>query len=149
VTETPKHLLELYLRHLAHRVKSAGKNLRTYSDEEHDLLIIPDEVSAFCSSGPEACLQVVCDALAATSSPQIIAAIGDGLLEDLLNGKATLLRREVAHQLRTSKKFRQAFANGEYSSVPPEIVVEWVAIFQQLGTSKEAERRSLWHEQPN
>ena len=143
-TQESEPLLGLYLRHLAERVKSVGQNLRGRPEEEDDLLILPFEILEQCSASPLACLQLICDALAATSSPEVTAAIGDDLLESLLNGKASVLRREVAMQLQTNKKFRQAFANGEYSAVHPEIVAEWVAIFRELGTTKEIERRSLW-----
>jgi hypothetical protein len=114
------------------------------SEDDEDLLVLPDEVKAFCDREPDAGLELILQAPEAAESPQTVAAIGAGFLEYLLNTNPVDVRLEVATHLMNSKKFRQAFAYGEYPSVHPEIVAEWVAIFQGLGTSKEAERKSLW-----
>ena len=77
------------------------------------------------------------------NTPEMIVAIGDELLENLLNEYSDRIATEVPHHLRTNKRFRQAFAFGNYSSVDPALISDWVAIFQQLGTTKDAERKSL------
>ncbi len=138
MAETPDQLLDLYLRHLDVQTRSTQEVL-----SEEEILVLPDEVATFCKHEPTAGFELILRAVEAAKSSEVVAAIGRGLLENLLNTTAEI-RFEVATELMTNKKFRQAFAHGEYPSVHPEIVAEWVAIFQGLGTTKEAERRSLW-----
>jgi hypothetical protein len=140
MAETRDQLLDLYFRHLDVQTRSTQKVL---SEDDEEILVLPDEVATFCKHEPTAGLELILRALEAAKSPEVVAAIGRGLLENLLNA-TTEIRFEVATELMNNKKFRQAFAHGEYASVHPEIVAEWVAIFQGLGTTKEAERKSLW-----
>jgi len=140
MSETPDQLLDLYLHHLDVQTQSTREVL---SEDDEEILVLPDEVAAFCAQEPRACLELILRALQAAKSPEVVAAIGRGLLENLLNATAEI-RLQVVTELMNNKKFRQAFAFGEYPSVHPEIVAEWVAIFQGLGTTKAAERKSLW-----
>ena len=77
-------------------------------------------------------------------SPNLIQSVGDGLLEDLLNEHAGSLYDEIASLLRTSQRFRFAFACGTYASVDPAVVDDWMRILQDIGTTKQRERKRLW-----
>src|SRR6187431_121706 len=116
--------LAAYLEHLEARVREPKRAL-------------PGDLSAFCSSNPKDCLALILTALERVTTPQAIIAIGDELLENLLNESSGRLDGEVSQQLRANKKFRQAFAFGNYASVDPAIVADWVQIFQDLGTTKD------------
>ena len=140
MAETPDQLLDLYLRHLDVQNRSTQEAL---SEDDEEIRVLPEEVASFCKHEPRAGLKLILRALEASKSPEVVAAVGRGLLENLLNTTPEI-RFEVATELMNNKKFRQAFACGEYPSVHPEIVAEWVAIFQDLGTTKDVERRSLW-----
>src|SRR5215212_3183009 len=128
-------LLAPYLQHLEARIRAR---------QHQDLARLPPELAAFCSSQPAQCLQLVIRALEAVTTPQLVQAIGEELLDNLLNESSAAIHAEVSDQLRTNRKFRQAFACATYASVDPAIVSEWVEIFQELGTTKKAERKSLW-----
>ena len=119
-----------YLEHLQARVREPKRAL-------------PDDISEFCSSNPEGCFALILSALESVMTPQAIIAIGDELLENLLNESSGRLGAQVSQQLRTNKTFRQAFAFGNYASVDPALLADWVQIFQDLGTTKDAERKSV------
>ena len=132
-----------YLEHLHARVRSEqGKP--TARDEEEDLAILPTTLAEFCTREPRKCLDLLVRALAEPVAPELVRAIGDELLENLLNENAAKIADEVSDALRKNKRFRQAFAFGEYASVDPAVISDWVRVFQDLGTTKEAERKSVW-----
>jgi hypothetical protein len=130
--------LSRYLEHLRARVRASG------NPELKESAVLPPEISTFCASHPRDCLQLIIDALEHVDSPHLVHAIGDQLLENLLNANAAELQVEVTGQLTTSRKFRQAFACGTHTSVDPAIISEWVNTLRDIGTSKKAERKSLW-----
>lgn len=136
-------LLAEYLEHLHARVRSA-QGQSTARDEEEDLAILPTTLAELCTREPGKCLDLVVRALAEPVAPAMIRAIGDELLENVLNENAAMIADEVSAALRKNKRFRQAFAFGNYASVDPAIISEWVRVFQDLGTTKDAERKSVW-----
>ena len=87
---------------------------------------------------------MVLRALEQVDSPHLVHAIGDGLLEDLLNASAAELQTDLTEQLISNQKFRQAFACGNHASVDTAIISEWVNTLRDIGTTKKAERKSLW-----
>lgn len=123
-------LLPEYLEHLRARLRAREP--------------LPASLARFCSQQPASCLTLITDALEQVRSPNLIQAIGDGLLQDLLNQRSEALRAEVAGLLRTNERFRFAFASGTFSSVDTQLIDEWLQVFQELGTSKQAERKRLW-----
>ena len=135
--------LAAYLEHLKARVR-ARQNRSTLKDREEDLAVLPGELATFCASQPRECLELVIRVLQQATVPELIQAVGDELLENLLNENSAVIHEEVMHYLRTNGRFRQAFACGEYSSVDPALISDWVKVFQDLGTTKQAERKSLW-----
>jgi hypothetical protein len=135
-------LLPLYLEHLRARLRARQQKPKPQNEEE-DLDLLPSDLSRFCSSNPRACLDLILLALEQVHVPELVGAVGDELLENLLNEHSQTVQTEVAHHLRTNRRFRQAFACGTYSSVDPAVISEWVNIFQELGTTKQAERKSL------
>lgn len=126
----PSALLPEYLEHLRARLRACTP--------------LPDSVAHFCRERPAECLALITQALQEVRSPNLIQAIGDGLLQNLLNENSEALRAEVAVLLRTSERFRFAFASGTFSSVDTVLIDEWLEVFQALGTSKQAERKRLW-----
>jgi hypothetical protein len=105
---------------------------------------VPADVAALGLARPHECLALVVDALEEPVTPEHVRVVGDGLLEELLNGSSDALAEEVGAQLRYNKRFRQAFAFGDYTSVDPAVLGEWIDVLESLGTSKKAERRRLW-----
>ncbi len=128
--------LSEYLDHLAALLRA-----RSNTAAGRDL---PDAVRDLCSRDPHACLELIVDALAAVDSPHLIQAIGDELLDNLLNEHSSQLQMEIVTLLRTNQRFRFAFASGRHSSVDPAIVAEWVDVLRELGTTKQRERKRLW-----
>jgi hypothetical protein len=106
--------------------------------------VLPETISRLCTAQPGECLTLIVEALEEVSSPNLVQAIGDGLLENLLNEHSDALSEQVANLLRGNPRFRFAFACGAHASVDPSLINEWAAIFQQLGTSKQRERKRLW-----
>lgn len=137
------NLLAAYLGHLQARVR-LRQGRSTAADRDANLAVLPESISTRCSRDPEECLAMIVRALAEPLGPEAVAAIGEGLLEDLLNEHAGKIADEVAAELRTNQRFRQAFGFGNHSSVDPALIEEWVRIFQSLGTTKERERKSTW-----
>ena len=135
--------LSSYLEHLQARVRARQKR-PTASDKERGLATLPEAIESACSADPAGCLDLIVRALAEPLAPEMVAAIGDGLLQDLLNENAGRIADQVSEQLRRSKRFRQAFGFGNYSSVDPAVFEDWVAILERLGTTKEKERKSTW-----
>lgn len=123
-------LLPDYLEHLRARLRARER--------------LPESIARLCSQQPAACLGLITEALEQVRSPNLIQAIGDGLLQNLLNESSEALRTEVADLLRTNERFRFAFASGTFSSVDTQLIDEWLEVFQRLGTSKQAERKRLW-----
>jgi hypothetical protein len=109
-----------------------------------DRLPLPADIAVLCTTKPSECLDLIIRALQQPIGPGLVAAIGNELLENLLNESSALISDEVAGHLRTNKRFRQAFSFGNYSSVDPAIISDWVRVFQELGTTKAAERKSLY-----
>ncbi len=128
---TNPELLRQYIEHLEARVRSQSTPL-------------PDSVNDLCKSDPKACLALVVDALSEVKSPNLVHAIGDEVLENLLNEHAGGLEPEIASLLRNDQRFRYAFASGRHASVDPALIADWVRILQDLGTTKQAERKRLW-----
>jgi hypothetical protein len=126
-------LLPSYLEHLRERIRSGG--VRSAA--------LPPDLARLCAEQPHECLDLIVRALQEPVAPEQVRAIGDQLLEDLLNGSSAALASEVPPLLRTNRRFRQAFALGDYASVDPALFSEWIDVFQELGTSKKAERRRL------
>ena len=135
-------LVDEYVEHLHARVRASGK-----TDVDDDAAFLSTELSGFCTREPKACLDLILRTLERELPRHAIAAIGDGLLENLLNENSAAIADEVAHELKNNRRFRQAFAFGNHASVDPAIVEDWVAIFQRLGTTKDAERKSLWRKE--
>ena len=132
-----------YLEHL-HARDRARRGKATPQDEEDDLAVLPADVVKLCTQRPDQCLNLILQTLEEPIGPELVAAIGDELLENLLNEHSAVLVEKVIENLRTNKRFRQAFAHGDYASVDPAIISDWVRVFQELGTTKKAERKSLW-----
>jgi len=135
-------LLPLYLDHLRARVKAGGHRVVRQVDD--DPAVLPAAVRSLCAAQPLECLRLIVRALREPLAAPLIRAIGDQLLEDLLNESSGTIGSEVVDELRTNKRFRQAFACGEHTSVDPAVVAEWVSVLGELGTTKKAERKSLW-----
>lgn len=123
-------LLPEYLEHLRARLRAREP--------------LPDAIAHFCTEQPAECLALITEALQQVRSPNLIQAIGDGLLQNLLNESSETLRADVAGLLQRNERFRFAFASGTFSSVDTQLIDEWLQVFQQLGTSKQAERKRLW-----
>lgn len=140
--EAADHLPE-YLEHLHARLR-LRQSPSTASDRERSMAPLPAHLAALPSRDPAACLDLIVRALDEPIAPEVVAAIGDGLLDDLLNEKAGILADQVSELLRQRKKFRQAFGFVHYASVDPAVIEDWVAILQRLGTTKERERKSTW-----
>jgi len=138
--------LALYLEHIQARLR-AREGRATTADKERSLAVLPAGISELCSREPGRCLDLILRALAEPVAPQVVAAIGDGLLEDLLNESAGRIADQVSAELRKNKKFRQAFGFGKHASVDPAVIEEWVAVLKSLGTTKEKERKSTWRKQ--
>lgn len=126
----PSSLLPEYLAHLRARLRAREP--------------LPASVALFCREQPAECLALITQALQEVRSPNLIQAVGDGLLQNLLNESSETLRAEVAGLLRRNERFRFAFASGTFSSVDTQLIDEWLEVFQALGTSKQAERKRLW-----
>jgi hypothetical protein len=142
MSETADRLSD-YLEHLQARVR-VRQGRATAADREGNLADLPESIAALCSRQPDQCLALIVRVLAEALPPEEVAAIGEGLLEDLLNEHAATIADKVAAELRTNQRFRQAFGFGHHSSVDPALIEEWVRIFQRLGTTKERERKSTW-----
>jgi hypothetical protein len=134
---TEPDLLPEYLEHLRARCKPRR-------DDAKELKVLPAAIAELASHQPDKCLELIVRALGEPLVPESVRAIGDDLLDNLLNERSAAVGDEVLHQLRTNKRFRQAFASGRHSSVDPAVIDEWVRLFQDLGTTKDAERKSLW-----
>ena len=135
-----RDLLPIYLEHVDARLRLRRAKP---SPEVRKLAVLPDSVARLCSEEPRQCLDLIVRALAETDAPDAIEAIGDQLLEYLLNESSGRIAPELAELLRENKKFRQAFACAKHSSVDPALISDWVNILQSLGTTKDAERKSL------
>jgi hypothetical protein len=142
MTDSPA-LLSRYLEHLHARIRERAST-PTARDQEERLAILPPDIDRLCSDKPEECLSLISAALGDVDSPHLIQAIGDGLLDNLLNESAAALRDEIATLLRTSQRFRFAFASGKHASVDPGDLNDWTEILRDLGTTKQAERKRLW-----
>jgi len=142
MTEATDRLPE-YLTHLQARIRERQHRL-TAADRESGLATLPPSIDALCAGHPRECLDLIIRALAGSLTPEGIAVIGDGLLQDLLNGSAGTIADEVSSELRRNTKFRQAFGFGNHSSVDPAVIEEWVSVLESLGTTKERERKSTW-----
>lgn len=142
MTVAPSLLAE-YLEHLQARLRHQS-NTPTPRDEESDLATLPDSVSDLCSTQPHDCLELILAALRETTSPHIVQAIGDGLLENLLNEHSQEIHDQTVALLQTDQQFRFAFACGNFASVDPSLVDEWLTTLRDLGTTKQAERKKLW-----
>ena len=136
MSDPQAEVLARYLEHLEARVRSAAGRTTT-RDEEENLAKLPEEFSALCKQDPRTCLALIVRALQ-DASTAFVAAIGSELLAKLLNENAAAIRAEVGHQLRTSGTFRQAFSNGLYSSIDPDVIAEWLEIFKQIRSAKES-----------
>lgn len=123
--------LREYLEHLDARIRARSTPL-------------PESVTQLSAANPAECLALIVQALGEVNSANLIQAIGDGLLEDLLNEHAAALADQIAALLRTNQRFRFAFASGTYASVDPDLINEWVEVLQEIGTSKQRERKRLW-----
>ena len=126
-----KDLLARYLTHVDARVRS------------RQTAVLPEEIATFCTGNPRQCLDLILRALEASTTSAAIEAIGNELLQNLLNEHSGRIGEDVAQQLRTNKVFRQAFSCGKYASVDPALIAEWVLIFEALGTTKQQERKGL------
>jgi len=126
-------LLSEYLDHVRGRVRSGGGRAA-----------LPDDVAAMCLASPRECLALAVDALEEPVTPEHVRVVGDGLVEQLLNDSSDAVAEEVSALLRKHKRFRQAFAFGDYTSVDPALLGEWVDVLESLGTSKKQERTRLW-----
>ena len=135
-----RDLLPTYLEHLDARLRLRRAKP---TDEVKRLAVLPESVAGLTSSDPHRCLHLILRALDETAEPERIEAVGDQLLEHLLNESSGRIAAEIAEELRENKKFRQALACANYSSVDPALISDWVNIFQSLGTTKEAERKGL------
>ena len=142
MTVAPSVVAE-YLEHLQARIR-AQSNTPTARDQEEGLAVLPSSLSDLCRTHPHDCLETITAALQQATSPHIVQAIGDGLLENLLNEHSETLHDQIETLLRHDQHFRFAFACGTYASVDPSVVDEWVTILQELGTTKQAERKKLW-----
>lgn len=127
-----------YLTHLQARIRAQG---RPGLDAEE---LLPETLSLMASREPAACLDLIVRALDEPVAAELVVAIGNGLLEDLLNENAAAIADGVAKELRRNKRFRQAFSFGNHASVDPSVIEEWVAIFRDLGTTKAKERKSTF-----
>lgn len=136
-------LLREYLEHLHARIR-ARSNTPTAKDDEEGRARLPETVRRLCAVNPAECLALIVQALREVHSPHLVQAIGDELLENLLNEHAAALDAQIAVLLRTDQRFRFAFASGTHASVDPSLVNEWVEILQELGTTKQRERKRLW-----
>jgi hypothetical protein len=136
-------LLGDYLEHLDARIR-ARSNTPTAKDEEEGLARLPQTVEHLCAANPPECLALIVQALREVQSPHLVQAIGEELLDNLLNEHAAALDTRIAVLLRTDQQFRFAFASGKHSSVDPALADEWVQILQDLGTTKQRERKRLW-----
>ena len=140
---TGSPLLALYLEHLHARMRAqSGKP--TARDKELGSAHLPESITGHCQEKPGECLALVTAALREVDSANLIQAIGDGLLENLLNESSSDVRTETATLLRENERFRFAFASGKFASVDPLLLDEWLAVFQELGTTKQRERKRLW-----
>lgn len=142
MTDASAHLAR-YLEHIQARLRTR-EGRATTADKEGNLAVLPSDIAELCSREPAQCLDLVLRALAEPVAPQVVAAIGDGLLEDLLNDSAGRIADQVSAELRKNRKFRQAFGFGKHASVDPAVIEDWVAVLQSLGTTKEKERKSTW-----
>ncbi|MBK5259980.1 MAG: hypothetical protein JJE51_10325 [Thermoanaerobaculia bacterium] len=136
-------LLSTYVEHLSARLR-ARENRPTADDKEQGLAVLPSELATLCSESPRECLNFVIRALEHVTDPQLVRAIADELLQNLLNEKSAVIHVDIAKHLRTNRRFRQAFACGNYASVDPALIDDWAKVFQELGTTKQAERKALF-----
>jgi hypothetical protein len=130
---SPADLLASFLDHLHARIRAGGGRAA-----------LPAPLDALAREQPAVGLALVVDALREAETPEVVRVIGDGLLETLLNESSNAIATDVAAHLRKNKRFRQAFAFGEHTSVDPALLGDWNDVLQSLGTSKKAERRGLW-----
>lgn len=126
-------LLAAYLDHVRARVATGGGRAP-----------LPSDLATLCREQPHECLAIAVDALEEPVTPEHVRVVGDGLVEQLLNDSPDALANDVAEQLRRSRRFRQAFSFGDYPSVDPAVLGDWIDVLESLGTSKKAERRGLW-----
>ena len=136
-------LLPKYVEHLKARIR-ARSNTPTATDKEQGLATLPESVSQLCANDPQECLALIVAALREASSPHLVQAIGDGLLDTLLNSHADRLGDQVAALLRSDERFRFAYASSSHASVDPAVISEWVEVLKSLGTTKQAQRKRLW-----
>lgn len=136
-------LLAEYVEHLHARIRRQS-NTPTPRDEEEDLASLPGSVSQLCGSEPNECLELILAALREADSPHLVQAIGEELLDDLLNEHSQEIHDRTVALLRTDQAFRFAFACARYASVDPSVVDEWLTVLQELGTTKQRERKKLW-----
>jgi len=135
--------LAAYLEHVQARVR-ARQGRVVPAGEEASPALLPGSIAALATRQPNECLALIVRTLAEPVSPDAIAVIGEGLLEDLLNESAGRIADQVTAELKTNKRFRQAFGFGNYSSVDPAVVEDWVGVLERLGTTKARERKSTW-----
>lgn len=112
--------------------------------EEEAAAALPSGVSELCNHDPNGCLDLITQALGETLTPEEVRAVGTELLENLLNESAGKVADRVSVELKKNKRFRQAFAFGNYASVDPAVLNDWVKVFGDLGTTKAAERKSVY-----
>ena len=124
--------LSQYLEHLITRLRAQSRKGEAP---------LPECVAEM---NPEAALALAVEALQKVNSPNLVQAVGDGLLQNLINEHAAALSGEIAALLRTNQRFRFAFACGTHASVDPSLINEWVELLRDLGTTKQAERKRLW-----
>ena len=139
----PTDLVTAYVEHLRARVRLTQSKAKRRSGDE-DLAVLPSSLASLCTTKPRECLEIIIAALREVDTPELVRAIGDGLLEDLINEKSDVLADAVEDQLRTNQRFRQAFSCGHHASVDPAITAGWVKVLRDLGTTKTAERKRLW-----
>jgi hypothetical protein len=126
-------LLAEYLDHVRARVTSGGGRAA-----------VPARIAALCREQPHECLALILEALEEPVTPEHVRVVGDGLVEELLSESSDAVAAEVSTHLQKNKRFRQAFAFGDYTSVDPAVLGEWVDVLESLGTSKKKERTRLW-----
>ena len=124
--------LSQYLEHLTARLRAQARKAE---------VPLPHCVMEM---NPQAALTLAVEALEKVNSPNLVQAVGDGLLQNLINDHAAALSAEIAAFLQANQRFRFAFACGTYASVDPSIINEWVELLRDLGTTKQAERKRLW-----
>ena len=125
--------LPAYLQHLQARIRARGRAAAGGG--------VHESLARLCSREPEACFDLIVRALDEALGAEFVVAIGNGLLEDLLNENAAQLADRVSLELRRNERFRQAFSFGRHASVDTAIIEGWVSVFRNLGTTRAKERK--------